>query len=112
MSSPLQHLSRAAHELRQIDSCIHQPVDQREYPRRAPFGHQLQNLGIELVVHQAQHLAHPLGGDRTLAKAEALVQHRQCVAHAAVGVAGNEDQRVIVGRNLLRRRAPGAAGPE
>ena len=61
-----QRLARPAHELGQVGARVHQAVHEREDPLRPPLHDQRQHLGVQLVVHQPEHLAHPRGGDRAL----------------------------------------------
>ena len=56
-----EHLGRAVHELGQVGAGIDQPVHQREDARRPPRPTtSAQDLGVELVADQPEHLAHPL----------------------------------------------------
>ena len=107
LAAELQHQQRAqrlpgpAHELGQVGAGVGQAVDQRKHALGPAVGDEAQHLGVELVAHQAEHLAHPRRGDGALAEAQALVEHAERVAHAAVGVPGDERERVVVRRDPL-----------
>ena len=98
----LQHQERAeqlpgaSDELGQVRARVHQAVHQWEDALRALVRHQSERLGVELVLDQPEHVAHPVCGDRTLAEAEALVEHRERVAHAAVRLPRDQSQGILV----------------
>ena len=55
-----ERLARPAHELGQVRAGVDQPVDQRKDARRPPVRDEAEHFGVELVAHQAEHLADPL----------------------------------------------------
>ncbi len=101
MSKRPERLARAAHELGQVGAGVDQSVDQRKDALGPPVRDEVQHFGVQLVAHEAQHLADALGGDGAFPEAQALVEHAERVAHAAVGVPGNERERVVVRRDPL-----------
>ena len=64
------------------------------------------------AVAEAEHLLHPVGGDRGAAMGDRLVEKGKPVAHRAFGGAGDEAQRLLVDRHRLGARDAGHVGHE
>ena len=78
---------------------------------------QTQHLRVQVIIHQSEHFAYPLGSDRSFPEAETLIQDRQRIPHAPVGVAGNEGQGIVIGFDTfgledLPEPVPDGRGPD
>ena len=64
---------------------------------------QLRDVEVGVVVQHVERLGHLGVAERRAAERDRLVEHRQCVAHASVGLLGDEVERLlVVGDALLR----------
>ncbi len=61
----------------------------------------LRNAEIGVVIQHVERLGHVAVVERRAAERHGLVEHRQGVAHAAVGFLRDEVQRLFVGRDVL-----------
>ena len=81
----------------QADPAGHQPVDQRQPLAGIAGSHCIQKIEHSLGVDGPQHLLDLGQRDLVVAKAEHLVKQADGVAHAALGAAGNHEQRLCFG---------------
>lgn len=92
-----EHLGQPGCKLGEVGTGVDQLVeDAKDFSRRA-VGHQGEDGGVGIVAHQPQHFTNAGRVEGPLAEGETLVEDREGVAHSAVGVAGDEQQRVGFG---------------
>ena len=82
-------LGQAVVELDQVVPGVQQRLDELEHGAVAALGHQVEQLQVALLRHDAQHAHHGVDAQLAARQRQHLVQQRQAVAHAAVGLAGN-----------------------
>ena len=86
-----------ARENLRVAAVAHRPVDQAKRLARVGFFQRADEGEHEFPPGRAEHLAHEGSRNRRLCVAQAHIQQRQRVAHAALGGGGDFLQRVVVG---------------
>ena len=98
-----EQFAEAAGELGQVGTGIRHPPHDGKHLGGLAIGNRGEEGTVFLIVHEAEGLADASGGEDPFPEGEALVEHRQGVPHAAVGVARDQPQRVVFGVELFRR---------
>jgi hypothetical protein len=91
-----QRVGEAAVELGEVVSVVDEALDEAEYAAVVAVGNDLEDLQVQLVADQPEHAAHVVVRDTVAREGEHLIEQRERVAHAAVGAAGDREQRVLV----------------
>ena len=58
-----QHVGEPGEELPEVDARVGQPPDEREHVAGAPLGDEVEQREVLVLGHEAQRVAHALGGD-------------------------------------------------
>ena len=82
-------------ELDEIVPLVHQFLDDTEHISVPTIPQNIDNLEVSLVLDAARHPSHRLDVERSTREGEDLIEHRQRIAHTAVGLAGDEPEGVL-----------------